>query len=176
MFLSVVSPVFLSGKGIDGLCCLPSWQEPDAPVRNPWGIIEFSALQGYLSLLFTERSPLALRGPKLPYTELTCLAPRIYELINHRMHLGGTSWLLTKGHISALQRAIPQHLGWSSVCVCGCLSPFCVLVDPQSWSTSDTEWSCPALLVTEPLSEEWSASLLILGCDGSLLRVISSFT
>ena len=157
---------------------MPSWQEPDAPARYPQGLIEFCALQGYLSLLFTERTPLALRGPKLPYTELTCIAPQIYAVINHRMHSGGCQ-LVTEGgeHFRSSEGQIPQYFGCSMVYVCGATcAPCTYLLDPQPWSTPDTEWSCPALPVTEPLSEEWSAFPPISGCDGSLLTVISSFT
>lgn len=73
-----------------------------------------------LSFLFTERTPLTLRGPKLPYTELTCLAPQISELINHRMHPEGISWCLIKGPVQVLRGPDTlvswMALGWD-VCV-----------------------------------------------------------
>lgn len=68
---------------------------------------------------FTEMTPLTLRGPKLPYTELTCLAPQIPEL-SHRMYPDGVSCCQTKGAFQVLKgpdTLIPWlALGWH-VCV-----------------------------------------------------------
>lgn len=51
---------------------------------------------GYLSLMFTERTSLVFRGPKLPYTELTWLTFQIAKLVDYGIRPEGVSQLLTK--------------------------------------------------------------------------------